>query len=123
MHEVEIITTTVSARHRTISLLLSNGETARFALMRKPNGDVFWSLDMFTRATPAEPLQWSGHIGRLTVGEVVRRLPACEADIVRWTVEEIEDGTVAELDIFVADTRGRALERLAAELAQVPSAA
>ena len=121
---MEILTTTVSARHRTISLLLDNGQTARFALLRKPNGDVFWSLDMFTRAAPAEPLQWSGHIGRLTVAEVVRRLPACEADVLRWTAEEIEDGVEGfALDIFAADVRRRALERLAAELAQVPSAA
>jgi hypothetical protein len=122
--DVEILTTTVSARHRTVSLLLSNGETARFALLRKPNGDVFWSLDMFTRAAPAEPLEWSGHIGRLAVAEVVRRLPACAADVVRWTSEEIEDGVDAvELDIFAADVRRRSLERLAAELAEVPRAA
>jgi hypothetical protein len=121
---VEVINTTVSPRHRTISLLLDNGETARFALLRKPNGDVYWSLDMFTRAAAAEPLEWNGHIGRLTVDEVVRRLPRCETDIVRWTLDEIEDGAdVVDLDIFARDARHRALERLRAELARVPRAA
>ena len=121
---MEVITTTVSPRHRTISLLLDNGDTARFALLRKANGDVYWSLDMFTRAAPAEPLEWNGHIGRLEVAEVVRRLPDCARDIVRWTTEEIEDGhDLFDLDIFARDARRRALERLAAELAVVPHAA
>jgi len=121
---VEVINTTVSPRHRTISLLLDNGETARFALLRKPNGDVYWSLDMFTRAAPAEPLEWTGHIGRLTVDDVVRRLPACENDIVRWTLDEIEDGAdVGDLDIFARDARARALERLRAELGRIHRAA
>jgi hypothetical protein len=121
---VEVINTTVSARHRTISLLLDNGETARFALLRKPNGDVYWSLDMFTRAAAAEPLEWTGHIGRLSVDEVARRLPTCQDDIVRWTVEEIEDGPeIGDLDIFARDARGRALERLRAELGRINRAA
>jgi hypothetical protein len=121
---VEVINTTVSPRHRTISLLLDNGETARFALLRKPNGDVYWSLDMFTRAAAAEPLEWSGHIGRLTVDEVVRRLPACENEVIRWTADELEDGPdIADLDIFARDARGRALERLRAELGRVHRAA
>jgi hypothetical protein len=122
VRDIEILSTTVSPRHRTISLLLSNGETARFALLRKPNGDVYWSLDMFTRAAPAEPLEWNGHIGRLTVDEVVRRLPACATDIIRWTTEEIDEG-VDDFDIFAADVRRRALQRLADELAQTPRAA
>lgn len=121
---MEVINTTVSPRHRTISLLLDNGETARFALMRRSNGDVYWSLDMFIRAAAAEPLEWNGHIGRLTVDEVVRRMPSCEDDIVRWTVDEIEDGTdVGDLDIFARDARGRALERLRAELGRIHRAA
>ena len=121
---MEVINTTVSPRHRTISLLLDNGDTARFALLRKPNGDVYWSLDLFTRAAPAEPLEWNGHIGRLTADEVARRLPRCEDDIVRWTMDEIEDGDdVGDLDIFARDVRRRALERLRAELALVPRAA
>lgn len=121
---MQVINTTVSSRHRTISLLLDNGETARFALLRKTNGDVYWSLDMFTRAAVAEPLEWSGHIGRLTVDEVVRRLPACEEDIVRWTMDEIEDGPdVGDLDIFARDARGRALDRLRAELGRIHRAA
>ena len=124
MPAVEVINTTVSARHRTISLLLDNGETARFALLRKPSGDVYWSLDMFTRAAPAEPLEWNGHIGRLTVDDVVRRLPACATEIVRWTTDEIEDGwDLPDLDIFARDSRRRALDRLRIELARVPHAA
>ena len=124
MPELEVINTTVSPRHRTISLLLDNGKTARFALMRMPNGDVYWSLDLFTRAAPAEPAQWNAHIGRLTVAEVVRRLPHCERDIVRWTTDEIEDGAESfELDIFARDVRRRALDRLGAELATIDRAA
>jgi hypothetical protein len=121
---VEVINTTVSPRHRTISLLLDNGETARFALLRKPGGDVYWSLDLFTRAAPTEPLEWAGHIGRLTVDEVVRRMPACEDQIIRWTLDELEDGPDGfDLDIFARDARGRALERLRAELGRVHRAA
>ncbi len=124
MPPVEVINTTVSPRHRTISLLLDNGQTARFALLRKPNGDVYWSLDMFSRAAPAEPLEWSGHIARLTADEVARRLPRCAADVIRWTSEEIDDGwDLVELDIFARDVRRRALERLTAELALVDQAA
>jgi hypothetical protein len=122
--QVEIITTTVSPRNRTISLLLDNGDTARFALLRKRSGDVYWSLDMFKRAAPAEPLEWSAHLGRLTVADTIRRLPECERDIVRWTQQEIEDGPeLADLDIFARDARRRALERLASELAGVDRAA
>ena len=121
---MEVITTTVSPRHRTISLLLDNGETARFALLRKPNGDVYWSLDLFTRAAPAEPLEWNGHIGRLTADEVVRRLPACATEVVRWTTDEIEDGwDLPDLDIFSRDVRRRALDRLRLEVARVSHAA
>ena len=124
MADVEILTTTVSPRHRTISLLLDNGETARFALLRRPNGDVYWSLDTFTRAAPAEPLEWNGHIGRLTVDDVVRRLPRCQTDIVRWTSEEIDEGwDLIDLDIFARDGRRRALARLCDELARVQQAA
>lgn len=121
---VEVINTTVSPRHRTISLLLDNGETARFALLQKPSGDVYWSLDMFTRAAPAAPLEWTGHVGRLTADDVVRRLPACETEIIRWTLAEVEDGAdIADLDIFARDERRRALERLRAELGRISRAA
>ena len=124
MSTVEVLNTTVSPRHRKVSLLLDNGDTARFALLRKPTGDVYWSLDMFTRAAPAAPLQWSGHIGRLTADEVARRLPACADAVVRWTQEEIDDGgDIGELDIFARDARRRALTRLAAELARARRAA
>jgi hypothetical protein len=122
--DVEVLTTTVAPRNRTISLVLDNGETARFALLRKDNGDVYWSLDLFTRAAATEALQWSGHIGRLTVADVVSRMPSCARDIVQWTEQELEDGhELVDLDIFSRDARRRALERLAAELAQVPRAA
>ena len=124
MEEVAVISTTVSSRHRTINLLLDNGETARFALLRKPNGDVYWSLDLFTRAAPAEPLQWNGHIGRLTVADVAARLPECAAEVMRWTQDEIDDGAdLVDLDIFGSDARRRALDKLARELALVPHAA
>ena len=117
MSPTDVLSTTVSPRHRTISLLLENGDTARFALVRRPNGDVHWSLDTFTREHPGDPLQWAGHGGRLTVGQVLTALPGCRRDVLRWTTEEIEDGPDAiDVDIFARDARRRALERLAAEL-------
>ena len=75
-----------------------------------------------TRRCP--PLEWSGHIGRLTADEVARRLPACANAVVRWTQEEIDDGADdGALDIFARDVRRRALARLAAELARAGHAA
>ena len=124
MPPVEVLSTTVSPRHRTINLLLDSGDTDRYALVRRPNGDVHWSHDTFTREHPGDPLQWSGHTGRLTVGEVLARIPGCRRDVLRWTTEELEDGIDAiDVDIFARDARGRALQRLAAELAAAEAAA
>lgn len=115
--DVEIINTTVSARHRTISLLLASGVTDRYALIRRPNGEVYWSLDSFTREDGGGPLRWAGHGGRVTVADVIARVPAAARDILRWTREEIEDGPdVYEIDLFSRENRRRSLERLAAEL-------
>ena len=124
MSSVEVISTTVSRRERTINLLLESGDTDRYALIRRPSGDVHWSLDTFTRHGVGEPLQWTRHGGRLTVGEVITRVPGCRRDVVRWTTEEIEDGPdTVDVDIFGRDVRRRALERLAAELHAVDAAA
>jgi hypothetical protein len=118
---VEVLSTTVSPRHRTIHLLLESGDTDRYALVRRPNGDVHWSLDTFTREHPGDPWQWAGHTGRLTVAEVLAQIPGCRRDVVRWTHEELEDGPDAvDVDIFARDVRRRALERLGAELAALP---
>ena len=124
MASVDVISTTVSPRQRTINLLLESGETDRYALIRRPNGDVHWSLDTFTREHVGDPLRWTRHGGRLTVGEVLDRLPSCRRDVVRWTLEEIEDGPDSlDVDIFGRDARRRALERLAAELHAADAAA
>lgn len=117
MSALEVITTTVAPRSRSISLLLANGETLRYALVSRPNGDVHWVVDRFTCENVGEPLQWAAHHGRLTVGDVVTHLPHCARDIIRWTREEIESGPDADGgDIFARDTRRRALDRLAVEL-------
>jgi hypothetical protein len=119
-----MINTTVSARHRTIALLLESGATDRYALIRRPNGDVHWVYDTFTRASVGSPLEWASHGGRLTVGEVLARVPGCRREIVRWTAQELEDGPdVMDVDIFSREVRRRALERLAAELDGVERAA
>ena len=113
----EVLSTSVDARHRTISQFLETGDSARFALVRRPNGDVHWSYDLFRRESPGMPWEWAEHGGRLTVDQVAAHLPACRRDVLRWTAEEIEDGADAvTTDLFARDVRRRALERLAAEL-------
>ena len=122
--ELEVINTTVSRRQRTISLLLDNGITDRYALVRRPDGDVHWSLDSFTRTDVGGPLQWHSHSGRVSVGDVVARVPDAMRDVLRWTREEIEDGVdVMDVDVFSRETRRRALERLAFEVEAIGRAA
>jgi hypothetical protein len=105
---LEVVNTTVSPRHRSISLLLDSGDTARYALVRRPDGDVHWSLDTFASEHVGGPLQWTGHIGRLTVAQVLNSVPSCRRDVVRWTEEEVEDGVNAiSVDIFSGAVRRR----------------
>jgi hypothetical protein len=117
---VEVITTKVSSQHRTITLLLDSGETARYALIRRPTGQVAWFYDTFRPEVGGGPLQWASHGGRVTVGEVLALVPAARRDILRWTDEELEDGAdLIELDIFARDVRAKWLAQLAAERADV----
>jgi hypothetical protein len=120
--ELEIITTKISAQHRTITLVLGSGDTARYALIRRPNGQVGWFYDTFRPEDGGGPLQWATHGGRVTVGDVLAMVPAARREILRWTTEELEDGpNLLELDIFARDTRRRALETLEAERLAVDS--
>jgi hypothetical protein len=121
---VEVISTTVSSRERSISVLLENGLTERYAHLRRPNGGVSWTLDQFTREMAGGPLVWAAHGGTLTVAEVLERIPGARRDVLRWTQEELDDGPdILEVDIFSRENRRRALERLAYELAVADRAA
>ncbi len=118
--------TTVSPLQRTIGVRLSTGEIERYALTQTREGDVFWRQDWFAADTGAPSGgAWVGHGGRLTVGEVVERLPACARQIVQWTREEIELGAaLPDADMFVRAVRADALKRLDRELAAaLPAAA
>jgi hypothetical protein len=109
-----IVHTSVSRRRRTIQQLLDSGDTDRFALIRRPDGDIAWFQDVFAGT------EWTGHVGRVTVAYVLERAPLLRREILRWTREEIEDGPDdADSDIFVRDIRRRALKLLAAELVAV----
>ncbi len=109
--------TAPSARHRTITISYANGLDERYALFRFADGDVGWRLDEFRfTEDPRESSLWSDSHGRLTVAEVVARLPEHARVIHDWTRKEIELGTVVVDDIFAAMTREEAVARLAAEL-------
>jgi hypothetical protein len=119
---VVVISTNVSVSTRSINVLLHTGVTERFALAQATNGDVFWRHDEFVLGE--EGPEWTGHVGRLTVGEVVARVPTCERQVVAWTREEVESGPDEPgFDIFRRDQRRRALERLTGELAALSLAA
>jgi hypothetical protein len=113
------LTTTVSPTQRTISVLLESGETERYALAQTREGDLFWRQDTFAGAA------WVGHGGRLTVGDVVARVPSCARHVVAWTRAEIELGAdLPDADVFVRAIRRDALARLTRELVTaLPSAA
>ena len=118
-----VISTTVSTPTRSISVLLETGTTERFALVQASSGDVYWRHDLFGLRDGGGP-KWLGHVGRLSVSEVLARVPTCERHVIAWTHEEIEAGPdEAGFDIFQRDARRRSLERLAAELAGVGAAA
>ncbi len=106
------LSTTVSARERSVSVLHESGVTERYCLLRRPNGEVRWVLDSFEDGT------WTAHGGVLSVGDVIARVPDAARDVVRWTEQELEAGIdVVEVDLFSRDRRKRSLERLANELA------
>ena len=105
------------ASHRTITVSYADGRDERYALYRFDSGDVCWRLDAFQ--IPDDPRgigTWIDSHGRLTVAEVIERLPAHARTIRDWTRKEIALGTVVVDDIFSEMTRGEALARLAAEL-------
>jgi hypothetical protein len=117
----EIITTTVSSLHRTISLGHEDGAVVRYALVRDRHGDVFWRHDVFDAA---KGMRWVAHGGRVTVGQVLSSAPQCARDVRRWTEQEIEEGPdAADVDVLARASRAEALQRLAQELAAalVPS--
>ncbi len=109
--------TAPSTRHRTITISYANGLDERYALFRFADGDVGWRLDEFRfTADPREAAHWSDSHGRLTVAEVVARLPEHARIVHDWTRREIELGTVVVDDIFSAMRRDEAVARLTAEL-------
>ena len=110
------LTTTVSVLSRSISVLLEDGRTERFSLARSATGDVRWRHDVFGAPDATGQAPWLHHGGRLTVAEVLARVPHCESEVRRWTREEVEAGPGHEDDIFIRLERQRALERLAGEL-------
>ena len=117
-----VISTTVSTPTRSINVLLETGTTERLALVQASSGDVHWRHDRFGLGHRGP--EWLGHVGRLTVAEVLARVPDCERHVIAWTREEIEAGPdEVDFDIFQRDARRRALERLAAELAGCRAAA
>ena len=118
--------TTISPLQRTIGVLLATGETERYALAQTREGDVFWRQDWFAADAGAPSGEaWVGHGGRLTVAEVVERVPDCARQVRDWTREEIELGAdLPGADVFVRAIRADALRRLERELAAaLPSAA
>jgi hypothetical protein len=73
---------TVSPARRAVSILLESGATERFALVEGADGDVGWRHDTFAAD------DWLAHGGRLTVGDVVARVPDCGRHVVAWTRAE-----------------------------------
>lgn len=109
--------TTVSARQRTITVQYARGVDERYALFRFDRGDVYWRLDEFRAAEDLGGApHWIACHGRLTVAEVVGRMPDHVRTILDWTRDEIVLGTVIADDIFTAMTREDALTRLQIEL-------
>jgi hypothetical protein len=106
------LSTTVSVVQRAVNVLLESGETERFALVQAADGAVHWRHDTF-----AADHAWISHGGRLSVAEVLARVPQCERQVRAWTREEIDLGPrPVGVDAFAAAVRESALERLAAEL-------
>lgn len=113
-----VINTTTSGLQRTIQLLLDTGEVERFALARRRDGGVAWRHDTFMADGTAPGAQsWVAHGGRVTVAEVLARVPKCRREIIDWTRDEIADGADGpDLDIFRRAERAKDLALLDAEL-------
>ena len=112
--------TTISVLAREIRIQLESGDTERYALARRADGDVHWRHDTFGPTdweTGSKP--WVEHHGRVTVGQVLAALPHCEREVLRWTRDEIELGAddIVE-DIFTRAVRQRSLAELDLELAE-----
>ena len=109
--------TTVSARQRTITVQYASGIDQRYALFRFDRGDVYWRLDEFRAAEDVGGApRWLACHGRLSVAEVVGRMPDHGRTVLDWTREEIVLGTVIADDIFTAMIREDALTLLQVEL-------
>jgi ABC-type transport system involved in cytochrome c biogenesis ATPase subunit len=110
--------TTISVAHRTITQLLANGRTVRYALAASSDGDVYWRQDTFASAEdPVQPLRWLSHRGPLTVSAVIEALPHCQETIRAWTQSEIDDAfAAADLDEIAQQRRTTAQRRLHDEL-------
>jgi hypothetical protein len=108
--------TIVSVMRRTITVCRTNGVGERYALFRFGRGEVYWRLDKFCGLDDVGQPRWVDYVGRLSVGEVIDRLPDQARTIVDWTREEIALGTVVAEDIFSAMVREEALALLQAEL-------
>lgn len=113
---MEILYTNVVSTQRSITVTYAGGLSHRFALFGPASGDVYWRLDDF-RDDPSGTPQWVASHGRLTVAEVVSRLPASTRTVLDWTRREIELGLTVSDDIFAAMRREDALKVLADELA------
>ena len=114
----EPIHTTVSVAQRTITQLLTDGRTVRYALAATSDGDVYWRQDTFAAADDLiQPLRWLSHEAPLTVAAVVAAVPKCEDTIRAWTRAEIEDAFAgADLDALGRERRARAIVRLREQL-------
>ena len=113
-----VVNTTRSSLQRTIQVLLDTGEVERYALARRRDGGVAWRQDTFTSDGGAPGADtWIAHGGRVTVAEVLHRIPSCRRDVLEWTRHEIADGPDdPDLDLFSRATRVEDLARLEAEL-------
>jgi hypothetical protein len=114
----EHVHTTISVMHRTITELLPNGRTVRWALTATRGGDVYWRQDAFAPADdPIQPLRWISHQGPLTVAAVIEAVPHCQETIRAWTQAEIDDCfAAAELDELAQQRRTTAHVRLREQL-------
>jgi hypothetical protein len=108
--------TTVSVMRRTITVRCANGVDERYALFRFDRGEVYWRLDEFCGLDDFGQPRWIAYVGRLSVGQVIGRLPEQARTIADWTRKEIALGTVVADDIFSAMVREDALAQLQAEL-------
>jgi hypothetical protein len=108
--------TTVSVMQRTITVRCANGVDERYALFRFDRGEVYWRLDEFCGLDDLGQPRWTAYVARLSVGQVINRLPDQARTIADWTRKEIAVGTAVADDIFRAMIREDALTRLQAEL-------